>query len=112
MCDGPQSTKNVFYESPESEIALLVYRRPRGIYAGLTSKLQREQTQREPRRSVFPALQAPTSSKLEQKMCLNSTFFRYSARPPHRATQPSRGWLRGGVSKPQLILAATVAARN
>ena len=47
-----------------------------------------------------------------KKMCLNSTFFRYSARSPHRATKPSRGWLRVGVSKPQFILVATVAARN
>ena len=28
------------------------------------------------------------------------------------STKPSRGWLRVGVSKPNFILAATVAARN
>ena len=37
-------------------------------------------------------------------MCLNSTFFRYSARSPHRATKPSRGWLRVVVRKLRLVL--------
>ena len=47
-----------------------------------------------------------------QTMCLNSTFFRYSARSPHRATKQIRGWIRVGVSKPQFTLVAAVAARN
>ena len=37
-------------------------------------------------------------------MCLNSTFFRYSARSPHPPTKPSRGWLRVVVRKPRLVL--------
>ena len=47
-----------------------------------------------------------------QKMCLNSTLFRYSARSPHRATKPSQSWLWVAVRKPRLVLSATVAARN
>ena len=34
------------------------------------------------------------------------------AGPRDPSTKPSRGWLRVGVSKPQFILVATVAARN
>ena len=46
-----------------------------------------------------------------QKMCLNSTFFRYSARSPHRATKPSRGWLRVGGRKPRFVLIASDPTR-
>ena len=45
-------------------------------------------------------------------MWLNSMLFRYSARSRDPSTKPSRGWLRIGVSNPQFILVATVAARN
>ena len=47
-----------------------------------------------------------------QKMRLNSTVFRYSARSPHRATKPSRGWLRVVVRKPRLVLLEFRAPRN
>ena len=47
-----------------------------------------------------------------QKMCLNSTFFRYSARSPHRATKPSRGWLRVGGRKPRFVLSNADPTRN
>ena len=39
-------------------------------------------------------------------------FFRHSVTSSHPTTKPSRGWLRVGVSKPQLVLARTNAARN
>ena len=45
-------------------------------------------------------------------MCLNSTFFRYSARSPHRATKPSRDWLRVVVRKLRLVLFALLKAGN
>ena len=41
---APKARQTFFYESSESKSALFLYRRPQGIYAGLTSKLQREQT--------------------------------------------------------------------
>ena len=40
----------------------------------------------------------------QKKMCLNSTFFRYSAtRSPYLPTKPSRGWLRVVIRKPRLV---------
>ena len=45
-------------------------------------------------------------------MCLNSTFFRYSARSPHRATKPSRGWLRVGGRKPRFVVSNADPTRN
>ena len=46
-------------------------------------------------------------------MCLNSsTFFRYSASSPHRATKPSRGWLRVGGRKPRFVLSNADPTRN
>ena len=45
-------------------------------------------------------------------MFLNSTFFRYSARSPHRATKPSRGWLGVGGRKPRVVLSNADPTRN
>ena len=53
---------------------------------------------------LFSQCCKPHLANWQKKMCLNSTFFRYSARSPHRATKPSRGWLRVVVRKPRLVL--------
>ena len=47
-----------------------------------------------------------------QKRCLNSTFFRCSARSPHPPTKPSRGWLRVVVRKSRSVWLAFMATRN
>ena len=69
---------------------------------------------REPRRSVFQVLyiKPHLANWQNKKMCLNSTFFRYSARSPHRATTPSRGWLRVGGMKPRSVLSNADPTRN
>ena len=101
---APKARKTFFTKVRSQRAHFFVYRRPQGIYADLTSMLQREQTTGTPP-FCFPSV---VSCKLHlanwQKMCLNSTFFRYSARSPHRATKPSRDWLRVVVRKLHLVL--------
>ena len=52
---------------------------------------------------LFSQRYKPHLENWQKKMRLNSTFFRYSARSPYRATKPSRGWLRVVVRKPRLF---------
>ena len=61
---------------------------------------------------MFSQCRKPHLASWPKKMCLNSTFFRYSARSPHRATKPSRGWLRVVVRKPRLVLVKCRATWN
>ena len=109
---NPQSTKNVFYESSESESALFCISPSPGHLCGPYLKATARTNNGNPAAVLFSQCCKPHLANWQKKMCLNSTFFRYSARSPHRATKPSRGWLRVGVSKPQFILVAAVAARN
>ena len=107
---APKARKTFFYEISDSESALFVYRRPPGHLCGPYFKVTAQKNNGNPA-VLFSQCYKPHLENW-QKMCLNSTFFRYSARSPHRATKPSRGWLRVGISKPHFILVATVAARN
>ena len=108
---APKARKTFFTKVRSQRAHFFVYRRPQGIYADLTSKLQREQTTGTPP-FCFPSVVSPIW-QISKKMCLNSTFFfRYSARSPHRATKPSRDWLRVVVRKLRLVLFALSRAGN
>ena len=61
---------------------------------------------------LFPQRCKPHLANWQKKMCLNSTFFRYSARSPHRATKPSQGRLRVGGRKPRFLLSNADPTRN
>ena len=108
---APKARKTFFTKVRSQRAHFFVYRRPQGIYADLTSKLQREQTTGTPP-FCFPSVVSPIWQIVGKKMCLNSTFFRYSARSPHRATKPSRGWLRVVVRKLRLVLVELDRAGN
>ena len=108
---APKARKNVFYGSPESESALFLYRRPQSIYADLTSKLQHEQTTGTPP-FCFRSVVSPIWQIGKKKMPKIVRFFRYSARSPHRATKPSRVWLRVIIRKLPLVLFALDRAAN
>ena len=69
----PQKHENVFTKVRSQRAQFFVYRRPQGIYADLTSKLQREQATETPS-FCFPSVVSPIW-QIGKKMCLNSTFF-------------------------------------
>ena len=105
-----KSTKNVFLRKFGVRERTFCISPPPGRLFGLCFKVTARTNNGNPG-VLFPQCYKPHLANWQpKKMCLNSTFFRYCARSPHRATKPSRGWLRVGVSKPQFILAATVAA--
>ena len=63
--------RKTFFTKVRSQSAhfSLVYRRPQGIYAGLTSKLQREQTTGTPP-FCFPKCCKPHLANLQKKMMM------------------------------------------
>ena len=106
-----QSTKNVVYENLESESALFCISPPPGHLCGPYFKDTARTNNGNPA-VLFSQRCKPHLANWQKKMCLNRTFFRHSARSPHRGTKPSRGWLWIAVRKPRLVLSSTVAARN
>ena len=103
--------KRFFYESSESESALFCISPPPRHLCGPYFKVTARTNNRTPA-VLFSQCCKPHLANWQKKMCLNSTFFRYSARSPHRATKPSRGWLRVVVRKLRLVLFALSRTGN
>ena len=108
---APKARKTFFDGSSESVSALFfVYRRPQGICSDLTSKATARTNNGNPA-VLFSQCCKPHLANWK-KMCLSSTFFCHSARSPHRATKPSRGWLRVVVRELRLVLVELDRAGN
>ena len=111
VCDlAPKARKTFFYESSASESALCCISPPPRYLCGSYFKVTARTNHGNPA-VLFSQRYKPHLANW-QKLCLNSTFFRYSARSPHRATKPSRDWLWVAVRKPRLVLLGIKATRN